>query len=51
MPDTRPPVDNIPGRSYSGNDDTGTPIVIGPDAGVDAPPPAGPDVHGGDGLT
>lgn len=49
VPDTRPPVDNIPGRSYSNNgtgDESGTPIVIGPDTGVDAPPPAGPDVHG-----
>ena len=46
VPDHRPPVDNIPGQSYSNGN--GTPIVIGPDAGVDAPPPAGPDVHGSD---
>ncbi|MET0449976.1 MAG: ATP-dependent zinc metalloprotease FtsH, partial [Aeromicrobium sp.] len=43
VPDTRPPVANIPGRSYSG--ENGTPIVVGPDAGVDAPPPAGPPIH------
>jgi len=43
VPDTRPPVDNIPGQSYSGQN--GTPIVVGPDTGVDAPPPAGPPVH------
>jgi cell division protease FtsH len=51
VPDTRPPVDHIPGQSYSGvNGTNDTPIVIGPDAGVDAPPPAGPDVHGGQDL-
>ncbi|AXT83838.1 cell division protein FtsH [Aeromicrobium sp. A1-2] len=49
VPDTRPPVDTIAGRSYSGQN--GTPIVVGPDAGVDAPPPAGPDVHGDPGLS
>ncbi|WP_456697062.1 ATP-dependent zinc metalloprotease FtsH [Aeromicrobium sp. P5_D10] len=43
VPDTRPPVDHIPGRSYSGN--TKTPITVGPDSGVDAPPPAGPPIH------
>jgi cell division protease FtsH len=43
VPDQRPPVDTIPGRSYSGNN--GTPIVVGPDSGVDAPPPAGPQIH------
>ena len=46
VPSTRPPVDNIPGQSYSGtNDSTGTPIVVGPDAGVDAGSPAGPPIH------
>jgi cell division protease FtsH len=44
VPSTRPPVATIPGKSYSGNN--GTPVVIGPDTGVDAPPPAGGDVHG-----
>ncbi|MGA8987879.1 ATP-dependent zinc metalloprotease FtsH [Aeromicrobium sp.] len=44
VPDTRPPVDTIAGNSYSGQN--GTPVVIGPDSGSDAPPPAGPDVHG-----
>ncbi len=35
------------GQSYSGQNGTnGTPIVIGPDTGVDAPPPAAGDVHG-----
>lgn len=43
VPDTRPPVDHIPGRSYSGNNNT--PITVGPDTGVDAPPPAGPPIH------
>ncbi|MEJ7634645.1 ATP-dependent zinc metalloprotease FtsH [Aeromicrobium sp.] len=47
VPSTLPPVDTIAGQSYSGQNGTnGTPIVIGPGAGVDAPPPAGPDVHG-----
>jgi cell division protease FtsH len=46
VPDTRPPVDNIPGKSYAGQNGTGgTPIVVGPDAGPDAPPPAGPPMH------
>ena len=47
-PSTRPPVATIPGQSYSGANGSknGTPIVVGPDAGVDAPAPAGPDVHG-----
>jgi cell division protease FtsH len=45
VPDTRPPVANIPGRSYSG--ENGTPISIGPDAGVDAGPPAGPPMQNG----
>ncbi|MET0468405.1 MAG: ATP-dependent zinc metalloprotease FtsH [Aeromicrobium sp.] len=49
VPDTRPPVDNIPGRSYSG--ENGTPIVVGPDAGVDAPPPAGPPMQSGPELS
>jgi cell division protease FtsH len=49
VPDTRPPVDNIPGRSYSG--ENGTPIVVGPDAGVDAPPPAGPPMQNGPELS
>ncbi|MCW2830716.1 MAG: cell division protein FtsH [Aeromicrobium sp.] len=48
VPDTRPPVGHIPGNSYSANGTNGTPIVIGPDAGVDAPPPAGPGMHGND---
>jgi cell division protease FtsH len=43
VPSTRPPVDIIEGKSYSGKN--GTPVVIGPDSGVDAPPPAGPDMH------
>ncbi|MBP2389482.1 cell division protease FtsH [Aeromicrobium fastidiosum] len=42
VPDTRPPVDTIPGQSYSGENDKSTPVVIGPDSGPDAPPPAGP---------
>ena len=53
VPDTRPPVDTIAGQSYSGNNGrNGTPISIGPDAGTDAPSPAGPDVHsaGSDGA-
>jgi cell division protease FtsH len=45
VPDSRPPVANIPGRSYSG--ENGTPIVVGPDAGVDAGPPAGPPMQNG----
>ncbi len=47
VPSTRPPVATVPGQSYSGQNGTnGTPIVIGPDSGVDAPPPAAGDVHG-----
>jgi cell division protease FtsH len=49
VPDTRPPVANIPGRSYSG--ENGTPIVVGPDAGVDAGPPAGPPMQNGPELS
>ncbi len=51
VPDHRPPVDNIPGQSYSGangnGNGNGTPIVVGPDTGVDAPPPAGPPMENG----
>ena len=44
-PSSRPPVPTVEGRSYAGKNN-GTPVVIGPDTGPDAPPPAGPDVHG-----
>jgi cell division protease FtsH len=48
VPSKVPPVATIAGKSYSQNGQNGsngTPIVIGPDSGTDAPPPAGPDVH------
>ncbi len=53
VPSTVPPVATIEGRSYSKNGQNGTngtPIVIGPDSGSDAPPPAGPDIHGDQSL-
>ncbi|WP_435708096.1 ATP-dependent zinc metalloprotease FtsH [Aeromicrobium sp. CF3.5] len=47
MPSTVPPVVGAAARNNSSsNGQNGTPMVIGPDSGSDAPPPAGPDVHG-----
>ncbi len=46
MPSTVPPVVGAAARNNAGsNGQNGTPMVIGPDTGSDAPPPAGPDVH------